>query len=143
METKQPSMIDLLIETHIGLKRQGPGSPETVMRALEFLKPLDRFSQIADLGCGTGGQTMLLAQHLSGAITGLDMFPNFIDVFNKNAKNAHYENRVTGIVGSMENLPFEKNSLDLIWSEGAIDSIGFQEGLTHWHGFLKKAVLLL
>lgn len=39
---------------------------------------------------------------------------------------------------SMENLPFEKNSLDLIWSEGAIDSIGFQEGLTHWHGFLKK-----
>ena len=38
---------------------------------------------------------------------------------------------VTGIVGSMENLPFRKEEFDLIWSEGAIDSIGFETGLTH------------
>lgn len=43
-----------------------------------------------------------------------------------------------GIVGSMENLPFQKEEFDLIWSEGAIDSIGFENGLTHWNGFLKK-----
>lgn len=138
MDTKQPSMLDLLIETHIGLKRQGPGSPEVVERVLEFLPPLNQFSQIADLGCGTGGQTMLLAQHLPGIITGLDMFPDFIDVFNKNAKLSNYEKRVTGIVGSMEKLPFKKNYLDLIWSEGAIDNIGFRKGMSHWHSFLKK-----
>lgn len=138
LETKLPSMMDLLLETHIGLERQGPGSSEAVEQALGFLKPFDRFSKTADLGCGTGGQTMLLAQYLPGTITGLDMFPCFIDKLNENAKNRNLENRVTGITGSMENLPFQKNSLDLIWSEGAIDNIGFEEGLSHWHGFLKK-----
>ncbi|NBK90827.1 class I SAM-dependent methyltransferase [bacterium 1XD21-13] len=90
-----------------------------------------------NLGCGTGGQTMLLAQHLSGTIIGLDMFPNFIDVLNKNAKSRNPENRVTGVIGDMEHLPFENHSLDLIWSEGAIDNIGFEKGLSHWHSFLK------
>lgn len=55
MENKQPSMIDLLIETHIGLKRQGPGSPEATNKALSFLDNIDQFAQTADLGCGTGG----------------------------------------------------------------------------------------
>lgn len=138
METKHPSMLDLLLETHIDLERQGPGSAEAIIQALDFLKPLSQFSKIADLGCGTGGQTMLLAKYLSGTITGVDMFPDFIDKFNKNAKIRNLENRVTGIVGSMEDLSFQKNSLDLIWSEGAIDNIGFEKGLSHWHGFLKK-----
>lgn len=138
LETKHLSMVDLLLETHIGLERQGPGSSEVVEQALGFLKPLNRFSKIADLGCGTGGQTLLLAQHLSGAIVGLDMFPDFIDKLNENAKSQNLEKRVTGITGSMENLPFQKKSLDLIWSEGAIDNIGFKEGLSHWYKFLKK-----
>ena len=138
MEAKHPSMLDLLLETNIDLERQGPGSSEAIEQALGFLKPFNRFSEIADLGCGTGGQTMLLAQYLPGTITGLDMFPEFIDTFNKNAKSRNLANRVTGMVGSMEALPFQKNSLDLIWSEGAIDNIGFEEGLSHWHDFLKE-----
>lgn len=47
METAHPSMLDLLLETHIGLERQGPGSVEVIKQALEFLKPLDQFSKIA------------------------------------------------------------------------------------------------
>ena len=129
METKPLSMLDLLLETHIGLKRQGPGSSEAVEQALGFLKPLNQFLQIADLGCGTGGQTLCLAQYLPGTITGLDMFPDFIEKLNENVKSMNLENRVTGIVGSMENLPFQKNSLDLIWSEGAIDNIGFEAAI--------------
>lgn len=138
METKHPSMLDLLLETHIGLERQGPGSSEAIEQALGFLKPLNKFSRIADLGCGTGGQTIYLAQHLPGTITGLDMFADFIEKLNENAKSMNLGNRVTGIVGSMEDLPFQKNSLDLIWSEGAIDNIGFEKGISYWHDFLKK-----
>ena len=40
MENKNMTMFDLLIETHIGLKRQGPGSPEMTMRALSFVDNL-------------------------------------------------------------------------------------------------------
>lgn len=81
---------------------------------------------------------MLLAKYLSGTIIGLDMFSDFIDKLNENARKMKLDNRVTGIIGSMEKLPFQTKSLDLIWSEGAIDNIGFKEGLSHWHGFLKK-----
>ncbi len=138
MENKQPSFFDLLLEAHISLKRQGPGSADSMRQALGFLEPLDRFEQTADLGCGTGGQTMLLAEYLPGTIAGLDLFPEFIEKLNHTVKNSGLENRVKGIVGKMEDLPFQDNSLDLIWSEGAIDNIGFREGLDHWHGFLKK-----
>lgn len=137
MEQQQPSMIDLLIETHIGLDRQGPGSPEATNKALDFVSGLDQFSQIADLGCGTGGQTMLLAQRLSGNITGIDLFPAFIDVFQQNVRRWNLEGRVTGVAGSMDDLQFDKHSLDLIWSEGAIDNIGFEKGISYWHDFLK------
>ena len=42
------------------------------------------------------------------------------------------------MVGSMDDLSFQKEEFDLIWSEGAIDNIGFEKGLNDWNGFLKK-----
>ena len=138
MENKQPSFIDLLLEAHIGLERQGPGSPETMAQAIGFLGSLEQFEQILDLGCGTGGQTLLLAEHLPGTVTGLDMFPDFVNRLNENAKSRGLEGRVKGVVGNMESLTFQKNAFDLIWSEGAIDNIGFEKGLRHWHDFLKQ-----
>ncbi|MBO4831761.1 MAG: class I SAM-dependent methyltransferase [Oscillospiraceae bacterium] len=138
MENREPSFLDLLLETHIGLERQGPGSPEAVDRALGFLGPLDRFRETADLGCGTGGQTLLLAERLPGRITGLDMFPAFAEELSRKAGERGLGDRVSGIAGDMARLPFEKDSLDLIWSEGAIDNIGFREGLSHWRGFLRE-----
>lgn len=137
MEKQEPTMLDLLLEAHIGLERQGPGSPEALKQALGFLGPAERFGRIADLGCGTGGQTMLLAELLPGTIVGLDMFPAFIDELNRKAMSRYPDGRVSGVVGQMEDLPFPKNSFDLIWSEGAIDNIGFREGLCHWRDFLR------
>jgi ubiquinone/menaquinone biosynthesis C-methylase UbiE len=137
MENKQISMIDLIIETHIGLERQGPGSPEMTVKALSFLD-LDKISRAADLGCGTGGQTMVLAQNIHGSITGVDLFPDFINAFNDKAKKLNLQEKVNGVVGSMENLSFQKEGFDLIWSEGAIDNIGFEKGLNYWNTFLKK-----
>jgi SAM-dependent methyltransferase len=138
VEEIQVSPIDLLIETHVGLERQGPGSHETTVRALGFLGDLDKISRVADLGCGTGGQTMILAQHIKGTITGVDLSADFIDVFNGNAKKSSLHDRVNGIVGSMDDLHFQQEAFDLVWSEGAIDNIGFEKGLRYWNGFLKE-----
>ena len=102
------------------------------LKALSFIDNLTDRSLIADLGCGTGGQTMTLAQHAPGHITGLDFFPGFIDRFNDNARKLNLQDRVEGIVGSMDNLPFGEGELDLIWSEGAIYNIGFERGLNKW-----------
>ncbi|MDR2887854.1 MAG: class I SAM-dependent methyltransferase [Bacteroidales bacterium] len=131
-------IIDCICETHIGLERQGPGSPEMTIKALSFLDNLNTISRAVDFGCGTGGQTMTLAQNINGNITGVDLFPDFINAFNDNSKKLNLEKRVNGIVGSMDNIHFQKDEFDLIWSEGAIDNIGFEKGLTCWNGFLKK-----
>lgn len=118
--------VNLICEFFLNTKRQGPGSPDVTLKALSFIDNLSDTAQIVDIGCGTGGQTMILAQNVSGTITGLDFFPGFIDKFNISVLNLNLQNRVKGIVGSMDNLPFEKESLDLIWSEGAIYNIGFE-----------------
>lgn len=119
------------------LERQGPGSPKVTLQALNFIDNLHDKSLIADIGCGTGGQTMTIAKHVQGKITGIDLFTGFIDIFNHNAMWLGLQDRVKGIVGSMNNLPFQKEELDLIWSEGAIYNIGFERGLNEWRKFLK------
>lgn len=132
------SDLKLICELHLGLERQGPGSPEMTIKALSFLDGLNKNPRVADLGCGTGGQTMILAQNIAGDITGVDFLPDFIDIFNDNAKKFNLQGRVRGIVGSMENLSFRKEEFDIIWSEGAIAGIGFEKGLNYWNSFLKK-----
>jgi len=129
--------VNLISEYFSGLERQGPGSPEVTLKALSFVAGLSPDSLIADLGCGTGGQTMTLAKNAPGKITGLDLFPRFIELFNENARKHNVHDRVKGIVGSMDNLPFQHEELDLIWSEGAIYNIGFEGGLNEWRPYLK------
>ncbi|GHV17626.1 methyltransferase type 11 [Bacteroidia bacterium] len=128
--------VNLICEYFSRLERQGPGSPEMTVKALSFIDNLTAESQILDLGCGTGGQTMVLAQHAPGDITGIDLFPAFIDLFNTNAVKLNLQERVKGVVGSMDNIPFREGVFDLIWSEGAIYNIGFERGLNEWRKFL-------
>jgi ubiquinone/menaquinone biosynthesis C-methylase UbiE len=127
----------LICEYFSSIERQGPGSPEITIKALSFIDNLTNESRIADIGCGTGGQTMVLAQNAPGHITGIDLFPAFINLFNSNAGKLNLQNRVRSIVGSMDNLPFQDKELDMIWSEGAIYNIGFERGLNEWRKFLK------
>lgn len=128
--------LNLISEYFSGIKRQGPGNDESTKKALGFIEGLNKNSKIIDIGCGTGGPTMALAKNTSGKIVGLDLFPKFVDIFNRNFSKL--KNRVKGIVGSMDNLPFKNEEFDLIWSEGAIYNIGFQRGLKEWKKFLKK-----
>ena len=129
--------LKLICDFFSNMERQGPGSPDVTLKALSFIDNLTDKSLIADIGCGTGGQTMVLAGHIPGQITGLDLFPDFIDIFNRNARQSGLQDRVKGIVGSMDNLPFQNEELDLIWSEGAIYNIGFERGLNEWRRYLK------
>ena len=129
--------LELIVEYYATLERQGPGSPDLTRKALSFVDNLHDDARIADIGCGSGGQTMVLAQHAPGTVTGVDLFPAFIELFNRNAVNLNLQDRVKGIVESMDNLSFREEELDLIWSEGAIYNIGYERGLQEWRAYLK------
>jgi SAM-dependent methyltransferase len=130
--------VNLICEYFLGLKRQGPGSPEVTVKALSFIEGLSKDSNIVDIGCGTGGQTMVIAQNAPGRIIGVDLFSTFVEKLNENAKALGLQDRVEGIIGSMDNLPFNDEEFDVIWCEGAIYNIGFERGLMEWRRFLKK-----
>jgi SAM-dependent methyltransferase len=129
---------DLIRDYFSLMERQGPGSPDVTIKALGFIDHLSEDSKILDIGCGTGFQTMVLGQNAPGQITGLDIFPEFIETFNENAASLNLQHKVKGVVGSMDNLPFQKEEFDLIWAEGSIFIMGFEEGLKYWRNFLKS-----
>jgi SAM-dependent methyltransferase len=130
--------IQLLVDFYKVGARQGPGSQEVTLQALA-LTGIEKGSdiEIADIGCGTGGQTITLAQHTSGTITGIDLFPGFLDILERQAKALGIADRIKTKVQSMDQLDFEEESLDVIWSEGAIYNIGFEKGVNDWRPFLK------
>lgn len=129
--------VNIICEYYSNFDRQGPGSEEITLKALSFIDNLNENSKIVDLGCGTGGQTMILGKNTPGTITGFDIFPTFINLFNENAKKHNLQHKVIGEIGSMDNLDFKDEELDLIWSEGAIYNIGFERGLKEWRKYLK------
>lgn len=128
----------LINEFFAELERQGPGSYEETIRALGFIDNLSDKTKIAGLGCGTGAQTIVLAQNTEATITALDLYAGSIDKLNATIEKLGLQNRVKGVVGSMDNLPFQNDEFDVIWSEGAIANIGFEKGLNYWRRFLKK-----
>ena len=53
------------------LERQGPGSPEATLKALDFIDNLTGQSRIADLGCGTADRPGRLPHMFREALRGL------------------------------------------------------------------------
>lgn len=137
MTTNEPSFEQLLVEAHKDLHRLGPGSENATLKALSFIEGLSEDSTLANLGCGTGGESFLLAQHMPGTIIGLDMFEQFISTFNQKAKEQDLRNRLKGVVGTIEEIPFEEHSIDVMWSEGVFDAPNFKAALLNWHTYLK------
>ena len=98
---------------------------------------LNEKTKILDIGCGTGGQTITLAKNTAAQITAVDMLPQFLETLMKKAKENNLLDRITAKEMLMDNLTFDKNSFDVIWSEGAIYNIGFEKGLSLWRNYLK------
>ena len=134
---------NLICDFFSHLAQQGPGSPAETIKALSFIGELPADAKIADIGCGTGRQTQTLAENTTVDIVAVDVFPGMIGGLNDRVKRLGLENRITGLVASMDNLPFSENEYDLIWSEGAIYNIGFEKGIREWKKYLKPGGFLV
>lgn len=130
--------IELIIDLHKNNERQGPGSEKDTLRALGFIDLAQKSKvKLADLGCGSGGQTITLAQNTSGLITAVDLFPEFLVELEEKSNKLGFDKRINTLQASIDNLPFESGEFDIIWSEGAIYNMGFEKGIQNWKKFLK------
>ena len=67
----------------------------------------------------------------------MDLLPEMIEELEARMRRAGLDDRVTALVGSMDDLPFRDGEFDIIWAEGSIYNIGFERGLAEWRRFLK------
>ncbi|MEM8797164.1 MAG: class I SAM-dependent methyltransferase [Pseudomonadota bacterium] len=137
------SNLDLLIDLHRKEQRQGPGGVEETRLAIGLSGLRDkRDLKIADIGCGTGASTLVLAAELDAEITAVDFLPDLLEDLRINTSRAGVSDRVTTLAASMKFLPFQDRAFDAIWSEGAIYNMGFVAGIRAWHRLLKPGGLL-
>lgn len=135
--------LQLLVDLHKDGARQGPGGEaETRMSiALSGLSAANNL-RIADIGCGSGASTLVLAQELDAHITAVDFIPEFLARLEKTAARAGVADRIATRAVSMDALPFGDAELDAIWSEGAIYNMGFAAGVAAWRRHLKPGGIL-
>ena len=129
--------IEFIYELCEALPRSGPGNNESTKRAFNSIPHLQTPPFILDIGCGQGMQTIELAKITKGEIIALDNHQAFLDMLMKQAKKQRLEKKIIPKNMSMLCMDFEEGTFDIIWSEGALYFMGFQNGLKRCHQLLK------
>ncbi|WP_232109916.1 bifunctional class I SAM-dependent methyltransferase/N-acetyltransferase [Streptomyces buecherae] len=137
-------MTEALFALHRGLPRQGPGSDATTRRLLELAGPLPgRRPRVLDAGCGPGRAALLLAEEAGARVTAVDVHQPFLDELTAAAVSRGLDERITVLNRSMDRLPFPDHSFDVIWSEGAVYTVGFETALRSWRRLLAPGGVLV
>jgi len=135
--------LTLLFELFENTPRQGPGSVETTRRALRLLPESLRIERVLDLGCGTGGSTIVLAEDTGAHVTAVDIHPPFLATLRARAEELGLADRIKTVVADMVNASSLGAGFDLIWAEGSAYSIGFENALRRWRPLLRPAGCLV
>lgn len=117
------------------LPRQGPGCKDLTIKALSLLKNLPSKPRVLDIGCGCGMQTQILAEKLKTKILAIDNHKPVLDNLNRIAAKNGLDIETHEM--SMMDMAFDKESFDLLWSEGSIFIIGLKRGLNDFRTYLK------
>lgn len=136
--------LKLLVDLHVNNHRQGPGSEQAFGTAFALANintaaPLT----ILDVGSGTGSATIPLLENTAAQVTAVELQPAFLEKLIDNATRAGVSDRLTTIAADMTNLPFDQGHFDVIWSEGAVYNMGFDNGIQSWRQFLKPTGTLV
>jgi ubiquinone/menaquinone biosynthesis C-methylase UbiE len=130
-------MDEVFYEVFSNLPRQGPGDVCVSLEALKCIPFSNSEIRMADIGCGTGFQTLYLAQHIKGSILAIDNYQLYLDELQQKAKAVGLDSIISVQLGDMDALDLPLSHFDVIWSEGAIYITGIKNGLQNWRKFLK------
>jgi serine/threonine-protein kinase HipA len=127
-----------LFDFYAALPLQGPGTERETLAMLDRVRPaLPPDSRIVDFGCGTGRSSLALARALSEAsVLAVDAAPPFIRILQDRIAAEGLGERVEARVGDMAAPSLSPGSVDLVWSEAAAYSVGFENALRTWRPLL-------
>jgi len=130
--------MECFYELFEALPRCGPGDNESTRRAFNIIPKSAKQPLILDIGCGPGVQSIELAKISNGKIIALDNHQAFLDTLINMAQDEGLANHIVPKNISMLDMDFDENIFDIIWSEGALYFMGFQNGLKRCHQLLKN-----
>ena len=125
--------MEAFLKVHSGIPREGPGSDASTRTALRKLPKLPSAARILDLGCGPGRQTLVLARELQSRVIAVDIFQQYLDELEKSSLDAGLSEAIELRKVSMEDLGYKDESIDLVWSEGALYTVGVLKELRYLH----------
>lgn len=137
MNEPTPRFGEIFFEVYENLPRQGPGNRNCAARALGLCREVPESPSILDLGCGVGGQTLQLAELTSGSIVAIDSHAPSVRRLQEAVAERGLSKRVTALIGDMAHPEQPVESFDLVWSEGALYSIGLRKALRVCRGLLR------
>jgi len=138
MTEPTPRFWEIFFDLYEGLPRQGPGNRACAENALGLCRDLPPVPAVLDLGCGVGGQTLHLVALLPGAlITAIDSHAPSIKRLRTMVADRGLSDRVRPLVGDMAKPEMPPDSIDLVWSEGALYNIGIEKALRVCYGLLR------
>lgn len=120
------------------LPRAGPGDDASTGKAFRMMTGVPEKPAILDIGCGPGKQTLELARLSRGRIIALDNHQPFLDKVDTDARAIGLSRYIETVNRDMNAMDFEPESFDVIWSEGALYLMGFENGLRACRPLLKK-----
>lgn len=129
--------MDLMFSFYEGVLRKAPGSTDSTLKALSMLEGLPASPRIVEFGCGAGVASLTLARNIPCRITAVDIHQAFLVQLAHRAAGEGFGDRITAVQADMGNPPFPDESFDVVWSEGAIYNIGFQDGLCRWRRLIQ------
>lgn len=139
MDEISPRFWQIFFDVFEALPRQGPGNRACAERALRLCGEIPAEPAILDLGCGTGAQTLYLAELTSGFITAIDSHAPSVERLKAALDERGLSDRVRAVAGDMAHPGQSPESFDLIWSEGALYNIGIENALRICHGLLRPS----
>ncbi len=91
-----PRFFEIFFEIFGSLPRQGPGNLASAQKALRLCEDLPNAPEILDLGCGTGGQTLQLAELTQGSILAVDIHAPSIEKLNQKLTQLEFNGSNSG-----------------------------------------------
>jgi cyclopropane fatty-acyl-phospholipid synthase-like methyltransferase len=128
---------EILFDFYEDLPMKAPADERITRGILSLLTGLPAEPRVLDMGCGSGASSLVLAR--AGChVTGVDIRQSYLDLMMRRAADEGLAERVGAWCGSMDAVPGPLAPVDIVWAEGSVFCIGFEEGLTAWRKLLGK-----
>ena len=104
---------------HFSVFRDGESRDEAALATERMLADEGGFGpgmSVLDVGCGSGGPAMTIAEHSGARVTGIDLVPRHVALARGKAAERGLADRTAFVQGDATSLPFEDASFDHVYA---------------------------